>query len=79
MIDALSFGEKFWPILALDHGLTVGHGDSVSTIKLPAHLLQLSEKSSAITSSYGDEKRAWHYVYVFLYEKDISMLKHFSL
>lgn len=33
-----SLEEGFWPILALDHGLTVGHGASVSIVDIVALL-----------------------------------------
>ena len=42
MLEKLSLKEKFWPILALDHGLTVGH-DSVPIAKIPSLLKQCEQ------------------------------------
>lgn len=53
MINVLSLGDKFWPILALDHGLTVGHDDSVSTLKLPGLLDGCQEDIGSVVMTYG--------------------------
>lgn len=53
MADALSLDHGFWPILALDHGLTVGHKDSVSVTKLPSVLEACRENIGAVVMTYG--------------------------
>jgi DhnA family fructose-bisphosphate aldolase class Ia len=53
MIDALSLSDKFWPMLALDHGLTVGHGAGVSLLALPSLLDGCQEDIGAAVMTYG--------------------------
>ncbi len=53
MIDTLSLSNKFWSILALDHGLTIGHGASVSVFALPDLLSDCQEHISATVMTYG--------------------------
>lgn len=53
MLEKLSLKEKFWPILALDHGLTVGHNDSVSIAEIPSLLVQCEQYISSVVMTYG--------------------------
>lgn len=53
MIDALSLDNNFWPIMALDHGLTVGHKDSVSITNLNILLEGCQENIGAVVKTYG--------------------------
>jgi fructose-bisphosphate aldolase/2-amino-3,7-dideoxy-D-threo-hept-6-ulosonate synthase len=53
MIDALSLSKKFWPILALDHGLTVGNDAAVSMYALPGVLDGCRKDIGAAVMTYG--------------------------
>lgn len=53
MLDQLSLEKSFWPMLALDHGLTVGHHDSVPIPLLPKILCDAKEFFGSVVMTYG--------------------------
>src|SRR5258708_39031647 len=53
MIDALSLSDNFWPLLALDHGLTVGNDAGVSMLALPSLLDGCQADIGAAVMTYG--------------------------
>ncbi len=53
MIKQLALSEGFWSILALDHGLTVGHSDSVTIFKIPQLLEECDGTISSVVMTYG--------------------------
>lgn len=53
MIKELALSKGFWSILALDHGLTVGHSDSVTIHKIPKLLEDCESTVGSVVMTYG--------------------------
>ncbi len=53
LVKKLGLGSDFWPILALDHGLTVGHSDSVPISLIPKLLKGCRESIGSAVMTYG--------------------------
>jgi len=53
MIEELASREGFWAILALDHGLTVGHRDSVNIHQIPKVLEECEGTIGSVVLTYG--------------------------
>jgi len=52
-INELALEEGFWSILALDHGLTVGHSDSVKLHQIPELLEECQGSIGSVVMTYG--------------------------
>jgi len=53
VISKLALQDGFWPLLALDHGLTVGNRDSVDIANIPRILSDCADSVSASVMTYG--------------------------
>lgn len=53
MIEELALYNGFWPILALDHGLTVGNTDSVGIAEVPQLIHKCTGMISSVVMTYG--------------------------